>query len=552
VSVSGTPDPVTFKHVAPYTAADPTGFRKGSQWDYYSGLTVKSFNLTPGSSTEAQVITTNYDFADRPLQVTRPDGGWVKTAYWDNWLVKVTSQLIETGKTRYKFEEYDGAGRVRRKSNDHPDGVAGKFSGQVFVFDKLGRTEDSSNVIAINGSWVPSHEDASTGFLFTHLTRDELNRLKVVTFPDGNVRQYNFEGCGCVGNSETRITDELGHYTITKTDFLGRLIETVEPDSPVFGGGGVYSKATYLYDALDRLVRMDHADTTGAKIQSRTFTYDGYGRLSQENTPEGGVVNYTYTANDLRLTKTDARNITTTFSYNTRNLMTGVSYSDGTPGVTSTYDDFGSKQAMTDGEGGTNYVYNSFRQLQSETRTFTALTGKQHTLNYTYNLADQPKSVNYVVSSSSASLTMPSPVEMLRGVSAQVPALDQFDEEGSGKSLGGETSTSVSAAMLKSGQSVRLRHPSTKMAAPKIARVVLSRVVPPSAAQDFYISGNVSTAQGAGIQGVNVTVTGPPFGPYSAVTASNGNYTVTQSPPYLPGPGYIYTVTVSLRLVGVT
>ena len=380
-------------HVIPYTSANPTGFRGGSQWDYNTGLTVKTFNLTPGSSTETQIVTTSYDFADRPLQTTRPDGGWVKTAYWDNWLATVTSQLVETGKTRYKFEEYDGAGRVRRKASDHPDGVAGKFSGQVFVFNNLGQTEDSSNVIAINGSWVPIYEDASTGFLFTHLTRDELSRLKVVTFPDGNTRQVDFTGCGCAGNSETRVTDEMGNYTITKTDFLGRLIEAIEPGAPPFGG--VYSKASYVYDALDRLIRIDHADATGAKVQSRYFTFDGYGRLSQENTPEGGVVNYTYTANDLPLTKNDARNIITTFGYNTRNLTTSVNYSDGTPGVAFTYDDFGARQTMTDGEGGASYAYNSFRQLQSETRSFNGLSNRSYKLSYTYNLADQPKQVNY-------------------------------------------------------------------------------------------------------------------------------------------------------------
>jgi RHS repeat-associated protein len=42
-----------------------------------------------------------------------------------------------------------------------------------------------------------------------------------------------------------------------------------------------------------------------------------------------------------------------------------------------------------------SYSYNSYRQLQSETRTFTALPGKSYILSYAYNLADQLKSVNY-------------------------------------------------------------------------------------------------------------------------------------------------------------
>jgi RHS repeat-associated protein len=52
---------------------------------------------------------------------------------------------------------------------------------------------------------------------------------------------------------------------------------------------------------------------------------------------------------------------------------------------------------MSDGEGSTSYVYNSLRQLESETRTFTGLSNKSYKLNYTYNLADQLKKINYRV-----------------------------------------------------------------------------------------------------------------------------------------------------------
>src|SRR5262249_34281783 len=129
----------------------------------------------------------------------------------------------------------------------------------------------------------------------------------------------------------------------------------------------------------------------------RYFSFDGYGRLQSENTPEGGIVNYTYTANDLVLTAANQRNITVTNSYNTRNLLTGVSYSDGTPSASFGYDAFGARNSMTDGEGQTTYSYNSFRQLRSETRTFIGLLNNTYTLNYTYNLADQIKSVNYLI-----------------------------------------------------------------------------------------------------------------------------------------------------------
>lgn len=368
---------------------------------YYTGQSKKTFNLLAGGSTELQVVTSSYDFADRPLETTRPDGGWVKTGYWDNWLALATSQQVESGKVRFKFEQMDGAGRAYKKASDHPDGVSGKFAGQVSVFDKVGQVQDSSNVLAIDGSWIASGEDAGKSFLWTNLTRDELARLKLVTLPDNNTRELEYEGCGCAGNNTSRLTDELGHATVTKNDPRGRLIEAIEENpNNLFVP---YSKAEYVYDELDRLTAINHSGQPLAyqgprPVQTRTFSYDGYGRMTSETTPEGGTVTYTYTANDQVWQVTNQRPVTTIHTYNSRGLLTNVSYSDSTPAVTYSYDAYGARTTMTDGEGATNYTYNSYRQLQSETRTFTNLANNSYTLNYTYNQGDQVKSANYFAS----------------------------------------------------------------------------------------------------------------------------------------------------------
>jgi YD repeat-containing protein len=135
-----------------------------------------------------------------------------------------------------------------------------------------------------------------------------------------------------------------------------------------------------------------------SKKQTRSFAYDGYGRLQSETTPEGGTVSYTYTAHDQVQTRSDQRGIVATYSHNTRSLVTGISYNDGgaTPAVSFQYDDYGSRSQMTDGEGATVYTYTAYRQLESETRTFTGLSGKTFALNYTYNQADMVTRVNYL------------------------------------------------------------------------------------------------------------------------------------------------------------
>ena len=98
-------------------------------------------------------------------------------------------------------------------------------------------------MLAIDGSWIPSGEDVGKSFLWTHLTRDELARLKLVTLPDNNTRELEYEGCGCAGNNETKLTDELGNYTVTKNDARGRLIEATEPNESsaqnIYRGAGI-------------------------------------------------------------------------------------------------------------------------------------------------------------------------------------------------------------------------------------------------------------------------------------------------------------------------
>jgi YD repeat-containing protein len=197
-----------------------------------------------------------------------------------------------------------------------------------------------------------------------------------------------------VGNDETRYTDELGNTTVTINDAFGRLSQAIEGQDPL----NYYSKATYLYDVADRLVEIQHtAPVAGVtQMQSRSFTYDGYGRLFSENTPEAGPVWYAYTANDQVWIRQDVRNIVTTYQYDKRKLLTQTSYSGGSaPPVNYTYDAYGARATMTDGEGQTTYSYNGYRQLQSETRTFTGLPGNSYTLGYSYNQADQVKAVNY-------------------------------------------------------------------------------------------------------------------------------------------------------------
>lgn len=76
-------------------------------------------------------------------------------------------------------------------------------------------------------------------------------------------------------------------------------------------------------------------------VQQRTFLYDGLGRLTSATTPEAGAVNYTYNVYNLVSTRTDARGVVTTYTYDTLNRVKTISYNTSgttaasTPGDTS-------------------------------------------------------------------------------------------------------------------------------------------------------------------------------------------------------------------------
>ncbi|HEX4949776.1 MAG TPA: hypothetical protein VFZ34_24135 [Blastocatellia bacterium] len=134
-------------------------------------------------------------------------------------------------------------------------------------------------------------------------------------------------------------------------------------------------------DALDRLTQIIQRGNGNISLeaqthltvpgQTRSFAYDTWGRTQSETTPKAGTVSYTYSANDQIATTTNANNKITTVAYNTRNLVTGISYNDATPAVSYGYDEYGARTTMTDGEGAMSYTYNAHSQLTSETRSFT-------------------------------------------------------------------------------------------------------------------------------------------------------------------------------------
>jgi RHS repeat-associated protein len=160
----------------------------------------------------------------------------------------------------------------------------------------------------------------------------------------------------------------------------------------------------YTYDALGNLTHVYQGS------QSRTYQYDGLSRRTSVSTPEAATDTIYYTTAGGSLCsgdptdpcrRTDARGITTTYTYDGLNRMTGKSYSDGTGSVTYTYDQGGTGAyaltrltKMTDPSGSESYTYDKMGRV-------TALQKVVGSATYT-------TSVNFDVAGDVTQLTYPS------------------------------------------------------------------------------------------------------------------------------------------------
>ena len=131
-------------------------------------------------------------------------------------------------------------------------------------------------------------------------------------------------------------------------DGLGRLIRVDEPD----GGGNLgdttapVQPTSYTYDALNNLTEVNQ------NPQTRTFNYSSLSRLTSAILPEhgattNGMTSYIYDDNGNLTSKTDARSVNTTITYDALNRPVAKTYTGGvsTPQVNYFYD----QQALPSG-----------------------------------------------------------------------------------------------------------------------------------------------------------------------------------------------------------
>jgi YD repeat-containing protein len=220
------------------------------------------------------------------------------------------------------------------------------------------------------------------GWRFTSQNYDWKGRLTLTLNTDGSSRQVSYQGCGCAGNDDVTETDENGRRKTTTHDALGRVWKT----AILNWDSATYATTVNTYNVRDQITSIKHYQgaETSPTLQESSMAYDGLGRLIWRKDPEqsNGTI-YSYYNDGLVQQVMDARGVATNFRYNSRHLLTEITYPDQshlpmgfatTPNVTFDYDAAGNRLWMNEnGQRSVTYHYDTLSRIDWEERTFTGV-----------------------------------------------------------------------------------------------------------------------------------------------------------------------------------
>jgi YD repeat-containing protein len=372
----------------PTTVTDPSNAAATAQYNYDMGVVVRTQDPKGAFTTKV------YDTAGRVERTTNGiSGAYTRYVYAQSgdWVQQFTT--VETGQPEaYSITVSDGAGRLRATAGDHP-GSAGGYRAQFTYYDVMGRVSSRTNPTEITGGWTPYGDDAA-GWVSTQFSYDWKGRLTRTTNTDSTYSEVAYGGCGCAGGEIVTTMDEVGRKQRITSDVLGRQVKVEDLN----WNGGVYRTITNTYNARDQITQTLTQDAASGASQTTTIEYDGYGRVWKRKAPiQLSPTVIEYNADDTPFRLTDARGASSTYTHNSRGLVTNITYTaasgvEASPSVAFDYDAAGNRLWMTDGAGRTDYQYNQLSQLTQETRQFSGLAGS-YWLTYQYNLAGQLKSI---------------------------------------------------------------------------------------------------------------------------------------------------------------
>lgn len=291
------------------------------------------------SDENGNVTTFTYDAFQRPIQISRPDGGTTEYSYTAAAITQ-RDKIADPGTWKVVTKTYDQFGRLSAIQDQTGGAVV---SSTEFTYDRNGRLLTETNP---HLSGQSASTDGTTTYIY-----DALDRISTLSRPNGATIAFTF-----LGNSVTR-TDENTRQRKLTLDAFGRLTQVWEPNT----SGSLVWATEYTYNAIDKLVKIDQKGGSGTSTDWRTrvFVYDLAGRLKEETQPESGRTQFVHDENGNLTQTVDARNRTVTYLYDELNRLLSKTLSDRSVAYSLTYDEVGRSNAkgrLSSLNNGTGYI----------------------------------------------------------------------------------------------------------------------------------------------------------------------------------------------------
>ena len=276
-----------------------------------------------GNNLETRTTNFSYNAANGTLKTQTAPNGLETDFIYDNcnFLKIKTYEGIFDSKTKTYQRIVDADGNMVLGSSGNADGII------------------TINYVYDDQTGLKKSEDDGLGHV-TSYDYDDLDRLKLMTLPDTNTRQYAFNDT----NNTCTFTNENGKVTTYYYDNLGRLTDivktvnnpsTYQTTDPLTGSALSGIKTHYDYNILGQI---DAVTDTRSNVTA--YQYDSLNRVTQITYPGGATASLSYDDVHNKITYTDEDQGVVTETRDWANRLTGAEqqcYYNVT-GLTSTYD----------------------------------------------------------------------------------------------------------------------------------------------------------------------------------------------------------------------